>query len=203
MGFARACLRFRRFEPSSAVALVGTVALLGLSFALAGCSPHIGAKCNTNTDCSLQGTLVCDTSQPDGYCTSFNCAPDTCQNEAACVLLDPAVPGCAYDDYNSPNRTARSICLQQCHKNSDCRQSEGYICADPRQPPWNALSVDDDQAQLVCIVAPNYPFSDASTDGPPLASFPDAAVCRPTGPVVPGIEASVNLEEAGSPTTGE
>lgn len=185
------------------VGLAGTAALAAASFALAGCSPHIGAKCNTNTDCSLQGTLVCDTSEPYGYCTSFNCAPDSCQNEAACVLLNPAVPGCPYDDYNSPARTGRSMCLQQCHKDSDCRTDEGYVCADPRQPPWNALIIDDDQSQLVCIVKPNYSYADASDDGP-IATFGDAAVCQPTGPTVPAIDAGVNLElDAGGAAAGD
>lgn len=155
---------------------------------LTGCSPHVGSHCNVNTDCSLQGTLVCDTSQPNGYCTNFNCAPDSCQNEAACVLLGPSVPGCPYSDYQSPSRAGRSICLQQCHKNSDCRTSEGYVCADPRQPPWNALILDDVQSQLVCIVPPDYvpPNADAGD-----ASMTVSPVCQVNGPTVPPIDAGV------------
>jgi hypothetical protein len=171
--------------------LAACLSLLGLLGAVTGCKAHIGSKCVLNTDCSLQGNLVCDTSQPDGYCTYFNCVPDTCQNEAACVAMSPSVPGCAYDDYNSPARTARTMCLQQCTKNSDCRTTEGYVCADPRKPPWNGVIVDDDQQQLVCIVAPDY------YDGGEYATFYDAGVCQPTGPAVPPIEAGVTLEEPG------
>jgi len=165
--------------------LAASLAVFGILGAVTGCKAHIGSPCTLNTDCSLQGNLVCDNSQPYGYCTYFNCVPDTCQNEAACVALSPAVPGCAYDDYNSPERTARTMCLEQCHKDSDCRENEGYVCADPRTPPWNGVIVDDDQQQLVCIQKPEY------ADGGGFASFVDAAVCQPTGPAVPPIEAGV------------
>ena len=105
--------------------------------------------------------------------------------------MTPAVPGCAYNDYNSPARTARTMCLEQCHKDSDCRTNEGYICADPRQPPWNGVIVDDDQQQLVCMLKPDY------ADGGGYASFVDAGVCQPTGPEVPQIEAGVTPFGAG------
>ena len=171
--------------------LAAGISLLGLFGAVTGCKAHIGSPCTLNTDCSLQGNLVCDTSQPAGYCTYFNCVPDTCQDEAACVAMSPAVPGCAYNDYNSPARTARSMCLEQCHKDSDCRTNEGYVCADPRQPPWSAVIIDDDQQQLVCILTPDY------SDGGGYTTFPDAAVCQASGPLVPPIEAGVTLVETG------
>ncbi|HEY1695402.1 MAG TPA: hypothetical protein VGL81_28850 [Polyangiaceae bacterium] len=165
--------------------LAVSLGLLGLLGAVTGCKAHIGSPCVLNTDCSTTGTLVCDNSQPYGYCTYFNCVPDTCQNEAACVAFAPAIPGCAYNDYNSPQRTARTMCLEQCHKDSDCREDEGYVCADPRQPPWNGVIVDDDQQQLVCVQKPDY------LDGGAIASYVDAAVCQTTGPVVPAIDAGV------------
>jgi hypothetical protein len=162
---------------------------------LSGCSPHIGDHCNLNTDCSIQGTLFCDTSQPNGYCTFFNCIPDSCQNNAVCVMLRPSVPGCPYDDYQSPARTARTMCLAPCSQDSDCRTSEGYVCANPTHEPWNAIVVDNTQGQKVCLVAPS---SDAGDAGVP-ASFVDAAgVCQVTGPSVPPLEAGVHLEDAGA-----
>jgi hypothetical protein len=179
-----------RFELASSLSLI---AVCALGAGLTGCTPHIGAKCTLNTDCSLQGTLVCDTSEPDGYCTLFNCVADSCQNQAACVMLNPSVPGCPYDDYDSPARTGRTMCLEQCHKDSDCRTNDGYVCADPRQAPWNGIIVDDDQSQHVCIVAPDY------YDGGPAASFADAAVCRSAGPSIPAIEAG-STDDAGEAT---
>jgi hypothetical protein len=172
--------------------LAATLVVAGLAGGTVGCTPHIGDHCTLNTDCSITGTLFCDTSQPNGYCTFFNCAPNTCQDNAVCVLLNSAVPGCSYDDYNSPARTGRSMCLKSCQVNSDCRSSEGYVCADLQDPFWkaHALIIDSNQSQHVCMVAPDY-------DAGPIASYVDAAVCQATGPAVPPIEAGVNLEEAG------
>jgi predicted oxidoreductase len=84
------------------------------------------------------------------------------------------------------------MCLEQCHKDSDCRQSEGYVCADPRQPPWNGVIVDDDQAQLVCIQLPDY------KDGGGYSTNADAAVCQATGPTVPEIDAGPVVLGTGS-----
>src|SRR5690348_74537 len=38
-----------------------------------GCLPKIGDHCTTSLDCSQTGQRLCDTTQPDGYCTVFNC----------------------------------------------------------------------------------------------------------------------------------
>jgi hypothetical protein len=147
---------------------------LALLFAIAleGCTPSIGDKCVLSTDCSLRGDRLCDNSQPNGYCTVFNCRPDTCPNSAACVLFHPEVPGCPYSD-RSPSRIGRQFCMAQCQSDSDCRQGDGYVCVDPRQPPWSALILDDDQSQHVCIPAP-------STNSAPDTT--DAAVCGPVAP---------------------
>jgi hypothetical protein len=117
----------------------------------AGCTPKIGDKCVLSTDCSQQGTLLCDTSQPGGYCTQLNCTNGSCANNAVCVQFQAAVPGCEYQDYASPSRTGRSFCMAHCSGNSDCRQSDGYICQDPSGPPWNAQILDNNQNQNVCI----------------------------------------------------
>ena len=177
------------FLSSSSYQRAGVFALVAALAAFAsGCTPQIGDKCVLNTDCSVQGTLQCDTSQPNGYCTFFDCAPDTCQNQATCVLFQAAIPGCPYDDYQAPARTGRTMCLKQCHKNSDCRESDGYICTHLVEcnggvceslAPWHAQIVDDDQTQQVCILAPDY-------DAGPIASYLVEAggVCSPSGPSV-------------------
>jgi hypothetical protein len=154
--------------PGRLHALATVLLAAALPAAAAGCAPKIGDKCVLSTDCSQQGTLVCDTSQPEGYCTQLNCTNGSCPNDAVCVLFQAAVPGCAYDDYQSPSRTGRSFCMAHCGENSDCRQSDGYICRDPTSAPWNAAILDNNQAQQVCIVSP------AMMSSP---SDPDAAVC--------------------------
>ena len=171
-----------RFE----LALSLSVTLVAGLATLTGCTPKIGDKCVQNTDCSLQGNLVCDTSAPNGYCTVFNCIPDSCLDKAACVEFQGNVPGCPYDDYKSPARTGRTMCLEQCTKDSDCRQSDQYLCVDPRQPPYNGVIVDDVQSQRVCLPEPNYDAGFVPTES-------DAAVCQAMGPAVPDIDAGVVL----------
>jgi hypothetical protein len=144
---------------------------------LAGCTPKIGDKCVLSTDCSTSGDRLCDVTQPGGYCTQFNCIGNKCPDQAACVIFESAVPGCAYSDRGVP-RTGRQFCVAQCHQSSDCRA--GYVCADPRNPPWNALILDDDQNQLTCMVDPLASFDTSS---------PDAGVCQTQGPSLPPVEA--------------
>ena len=65
-----------RLRPRFTLALV--LAALAL---VTGCQPKIGDACNTSTDCSTQGDRLCDTTQPGGYCTIFNCEPNTCPED--------------------------------------------------------------------------------------------------------------------------
>jgi hypothetical protein len=174
--------------------LAATAALL-----LTGCTPHVGDKCVLNTDCSLQGTRVCDNSQPNGYCTLFNCAPNSCPDNAACVMIYSEVPGCPYDGYAAPPRTGRTMCMASCSKDSDCRTQDGYVCRDPQQPPINGLVVDSNW-QTVCVVSPDYSNASWPVGGVVgVASFDaspgDAApVCQASGPPVTPYEASTPSE---------
>ena len=141
-----------------------------------------------STDCSARGDRLCDTSQPDGYCTIFNCAGDGCPDNAACVLFDPAVPGCGYNDRagGGGSRSGRSFCIARCFSDGDCR--DGYICVDPRRQPWGAVILDDDQTQLTCLVQPPGWSADGGVGED--ASVSTAPVCGPTGPDVPDIDAA-------------
>ena len=125
--------------------------LIAMALVLGGCTPSIGDRCNSSTDCSVQGNRTCDTSQPGGYCTVLGCTANSCPNSAACVVFRVSIPGCPYDDYHAPARTGRALCMAHCDKDSDCRQNDGYICADPTKPPWQAAILDDTQNR-VCIL---------------------------------------------------
>ena len=112
------------------------------------------------------------------------------------MALEPAVPGCPYDDYESPARTGADDVPRAVPQGLRLPPSEGYVCADPRQPPWNGVIVDDDQAQLVCIQLPDY------NDGGGYATSADAAVCQATGPTVPAIDAEPRRPRRGRAVTG-
>jgi len=163
--------------------LLGLTVCAGAAM-LAGCTPQIGDHCNLNTDCSLQGTRVCDNAQTNGYCTSFNCAPNTCIDNAVCVMLYADVPGCPFNGYQSPSRTQRTLCMKGCSQNSDCRTGEGYECVDPTVAPLDGVELDDVQGRKVCSVIPIPLDAGAMSDAGGGAVAP---VCMPEGPVVPPI----------------
>ncbi|MBX3227982.1 MAG: hypothetical protein KIT84_27845 [Labilithrix sp.] len=162
------------------------------------CTPEIGDKCIVSTDCSVQGDRLCDTSQPGGYCTQLNCRGNDCFNEAACVLFGSAVAGCSYDDragqYGS--RVARSFCMKTCESDADCRG--GYLCADPRTYPWNAIILDGNQDRRGCLPVPREDLDGGRSVEP--ASLPEVCGPAPADAAAP-IEASAPaIVEAGSIT---
>lgn len=180
------------------------VRLLVAALLLGGCTPQVGDNCVLSTDCSTRGDRLCDTSQPGGYCTQFNCSRNSCPDEAACVLFNAAVPGCGYDDragqYGS--RVARSFCVATCSGDGDCRA--GYVCSDPKAAPWNGLIQDDDQSKRTCLVVASDPFADGGAG--PLDGGADGGfsvepprVCGVVGPDVPAIDASApHVDDGGA-----
>jgi hypothetical protein len=163
------------------------VSVVMLASAITGCQPHIGDKCVLNTDCSVTGTLQCDTSMPGGYCTQFNCGPNSCPNGNACYLFHAEVQGCPYND-RTPSRTGHSFCMEGCATNSDCRY--GYSCNDLRQYPWYALLLDDNQEQKVC--SPNLDTSFYQTA--PDANAPPVPICESN----PDYDAAFPPEDSGA-----
>lgn len=181
--------------------------MLPLAALAFGCTPEIGDKCRVSTDCSVRGELLCDTSQPQGYCTQLNCAKNTCREEGACVLFNGALPGCAPDDRAGPtgSRVARSFCMARCNTNADCREAEGYECADPRGAPWSAVHLEDDQSIRVCLVRSLVSgVADGGVDAgaDASASFQPPAICQaPTADAGAPIDASASrVDDGGAPS---
>ena len=170
---------------SSALAW-GSVALGLAGVLVSGCTPSIGSSCQLSTDCSSSGDRVCDTAEPNGYCTVQGCKPNECPNEAACVDFNASVPGCMYSD-RDPSRLSVNFCVAQCHSDADCRSDTDingrreYICADPRLSPWHGLILDDDQTQRACLPNPDPGVLVGADAG--AATF-DAAVCQLVSPVL-------------------
>jgi hypothetical protein len=159
-----------------ATLVLAVMALMGLL--ASGCTPGVGSACTFSTDCGTTGTLVCDTSEFQGYCTVEDCVPDECPTNSACVLFNPQVPGCGYNDRAQGSRIADQFCMATCGSNSDCR--DGYECADPTLAPWRAEILDnlDNRGVKVCI-----PMPLEGTDGGGASLIePDAAVCQVEGP---------------------
>lgn len=142
-----------------------------------GCTPNVGDSCQLSTDCGSTGNLVCDTSEFDGYCTMVDCVEGSClQNNAVCVLFDPSVPGCSYNDRQAGSRISQSFCMKTCESNSDCR--DGYVCAAPSAAPWFGDNLDNAQYKLVCLPLP--PNGNVGGDSGPFVE-PEAAVCQVSG----------------------
>lgn len=149
---------------SHPLALLAMVLITGV-----GCRPEIGDDCVSSADCSAQGDRLCDSSQPDGYCTIFGCEPDDCPEGSVCIgfglELDPACENVSSTDPRWP-RFERTFCMAACEETSDCR--DGYVCSAPSDR--RGITIDrenEDAASSVCFVA-----SDATFESP--ADPPDA-----------------------------
>jgi hypothetical protein len=152
---------------------------------VAGCQPKTGDKCRTSTDCSSRGDRICDTSQPEGYCTIFNCLGGGCTEKGggSCVAIDVRIPGCSYDDRRSPARTARSLCLANCEDDTDCRRGDyssgydyEYECVTPEDRGAVSLELvqPGQKAKKVCMLK-GYVI-------PAVGDAGEANVCKPVAP---------------------
>jgi len=124
-----------------------------------GCAPDIGDSCETSIDCSQTGERLCDVSQSahGGYCTVFDCEPNDCPDEAACVLFwasPSSVDAC--ENTSGTNPSQRSFCMKKCEDTADCRNKDGYICMIPLDPAENL----DNGIGKVCML----PQSSATLD---------------------------------------
>ncbi len=180
----------KRVIPSLEIALFAAIALSAV-----GCKPQIGDKCSLSIDCSQLGDRLCDTSQPEGYCTVFNCEPDTCPQESLCVGFNPVLdPACKGTDANKAPRFQRTFCVRICDEDSDCRA--GYHCIDLTKPEYQASRkaqiVDlEPLGQRACLVA-----LDTDTIVGQDGGVPDGGVSSDAG--IPGV---CQQPDAGPPWT--
>jgi hypothetical protein len=135
----------------------GLTEKLLLCFALAavgaGCKPQVGDDCKVSRDCSAAGDRLCDITAPGGYCTVFNCEPNSCPDgESLCVQFGAVLsPACPELTLPSPSPYARTFCMATCDDDGDCRS--GYTCEDlSNTNPWGAVLIDLDRGNKACVV---------------------------------------------------
>jgi hypothetical protein len=159
-----------------------------------GCKPKIGEDCATSTDCSISGDRLCDITQPGGYCTVFNCEPNGCPTEAACVAFSEGT--CSAPVVST--RFRRTFCVRECEDDGDCRG--GYQCLDLSQDSSRRIVDTNSAGRRICALASVPDKTDAGENKPnagePAICFPaDASfdVSRPeVGPL--GRDATAELD---------
>src|SRR6266540_793312 len=141
--------------------------VVGMGALAGGCAPKSGDHCTVSTDCSVSGDRLCDTTQPGGYCTMFNCEPDRCPDEAACVAFNEI--SCSSSAVST--RFQRTFCMAVCDEDDDCRA--GYKCFG--SDPGRQIIDTAPSSRGVCTVPPSSPpvtSIDLPVCGTPDASFP-------------------------------
>jgi hypothetical protein len=150
------------------------------ALAVAGCGKQIGDACIVSSDCSTDGSRVCDNSQFEGYCTIQGCDYSTCPPEGSCIRFfmgsfsnrpcDPATENistdqCSLDELCSiegqcvPRSAEVRFCMLTCNTSSDCRGN--YECRtfelmkrDGGEPVLAPGLVVDSNAPKFCAPAP-------------------------------------------------
>ncbi len=158
-------------------------ALMALLVAATACGHKIGDSCSFSSDCSQDGTRVCDTLSPGGYCTKQGCDFNTCPDEAVCIrffpgledavacamtlngtiVADPSV--CAADEVCTVNLLCAPVsieerfCMLSCSSDGDCR--DRYECRDSAAAVAACLMMAAPAACLA-LVHPGEPVPDPS-----------------------------------------
>jgi hypothetical protein len=171
----RARLLPRGVSVPRGVRLLGLLGLLALLLTLVGCTAKIGDSCTISTDCSVNGDRLCDTTQPEGYCTVFNCTPDTCpEDQSVCVAFDSTACGTEAVALARGQRFQRTFCMKPCSSPTDCRA--GYDCVSLARPN------NPEQAQVVDTSPPSLSVCMVPASTPPSVVDDDAGTCGPASP---------------------
>jgi hypothetical protein len=142
---------------------------------IAGCAPKIGDACTSSAKCSYKGDRLCDPTQPDGYCTVFNCEPGGCPDDAICVAFNET--SCA--NVARSGRILRTFCMAGCDDDGDCRS--GYYCKEiGAGDPAMQITDPDPPKRRVCTVPPNGPQVSVISS--------DAGICAPGDGSLPPLE---------------
>jgi hypothetical protein len=164
-----------------------TVLASCLSFAAFGCEPKIGDACTVGTECNAAvADRICLTEGanqfPGGYCTSFNCGPTSCPDEALCVAYRSEIANdveCGQSGQSQ--RLKRSYCMLACDDGGDCR--DGYACVSVEEGnPWGAVVLGGKSGkQKICAIAYTEPgTAEGRQNEVCVAASVDAAMPTPS-----------------------
>jgi hypothetical protein len=108
---------------------------------VSACGKKIGDACQLPSDCSADGSRICELNSPDGYCTIAGCDFGTCPSESVCVRFFPGVSNaphcdsqadcdfdqiCTVANVCAPRAGEIRFCMLSCGSDGDCR--DGYEC---------------------------------------------------------------------------
>jgi hypothetical protein len=131
-----------------------------------GCASKIGDSCTSSAKCSYKGDRLCDSTQPDGYCTMFNCQPDGCPDDAMCVAFNET----SCENVARSARVLRTFCMAGCDDDGDCRG--GYFCKEiGASDPAMQITDLNPSKRRVCTVPQNGPQMSVVSS--------DAGICLP------------------------
>ncbi len=167
-----------RVRPLSLAAFAVAAALVS-----AGCGDEIGDSCNLSSDCSTDGSRLCDTASFEGYCTILGCDFESCPEEATCVRFFSGVfanrpcdraaaeTGCSLDEvctlqgFCAPRSNEIRFCMKTCDSDGDCR--DGYQCrteAEMRQNGGEPVLAPQSDASLPKFCAQAPPSTSSMAD---------------------------------------
>jgi hypothetical protein len=140
-----------------------------------GCAPQIGDQCAVSTDCSVNGDRLCDTTQPGGYCTVFNCQPDSCPGSSVCVAFRDSSCG---NTAGRAVRFQRTFCMKSCQGDGDCRS--GYTCQDVLSQIVDTNPTQSNVCSVAASTVPPVQDAAASSESPPICLPFDGSFASPS-----------------------
>ena len=157
------------------------VAMVPVAWGAMACGDEIGDPCSLSSDCSADGSRICDSASFEGYCTIQGCDENSCPEDSACIRFftgafanrpcDPATEDvatdmcaadelCALEGECVPRSSEVRYCMKTCGENGDCR--DGYECRDLElmkahggEPVLAAGQVVTDSAPNFCATSPS------------------------------------------------
>lgn len=103
---------------------------------------------------------MCDTSQPGGYCTVFNCEPGTCPDDSVCVSFHNSASGSFCSEI--ADRFQRPFCMAPCSGDGDCRGGYSCVKVGTQANLYGAVVIEHGEATAnVCLATQSIAEPDA------------------------------------------